>query len=71
RADRDGGRFLPAEASARRLIERGEVDCVVAVGRLADSVAAALARSPRGIEVIRVDAEPAPLRELCGAVALA
>lgn len=71
RADRDGGRFLPSEASARRLIERGEVDCVVAVGRLADSVAAALARSPRGIEVIRVDAEPAPLRELCGAVALA
>jgi len=71
RADRDGGRFLPGEASARRLIERGEVDCVVAVGQLADSVTAALASCPRGIDVIRLDADPASLRELCVAASLA
>lgn len=71
RADRAGGRFLPSEASARRLIERGEVDCVVAVGRLAGSVAAALARCPGGIEVVRLEADPAALRALCGAVAVA
>ena len=71
RADRAGGRFLPGEASARRLIERGEVDCVVAVGQLADSVAAALARCPGGIEVIRIEADAAALRALCGAVAVA
>jgi len=71
RADRDGGRFLPGEASARRLIERGEVDCVVAVGQLADDVAQALSRCPGSIDVIRLDASPEPLRELCGAVAVA
>jgi len=71
RADRNGGRFLPGEASARRLIERGEVDCVVAVGQLAADVAQALSRCPSGIDVIRLDASPEPLRELCGAVAVA
>jgi formylmethanofuran dehydrogenase subunit B len=71
RADRDGGRFLPGEASARRLIERGEVDCVVSVGQVAGSVAAALSRCPSGIEVIHVEADPAALRALCGAVAVA
>jgi formylmethanofuran dehydrogenase subunit B len=71
RADRDGGRFLPGEASARRLIERGEVDCVVAVGQLADDVAQALSRCPSGVDVIRLDASPESLRELCGAVAVA
>lgn len=71
RADRNGGRFLPGEASARRLIERGEVDCVVAVGQLADDVAQALSRCPSGIDVIRLDASPESLRELCGAVAVA
>ena len=71
RADRNGGRFLPSEASARRLIERGEVDCVVAVGQLAGAVATALARCPGGIEVIRIEADPAALRALCGAVAVA
>jgi hypothetical protein len=71
RADRNGGRFLPGEASARRLIERGEVDCVVAVGQLADDVAQALSRCPSGVDVIRLDASPESLRELCGAVAVA
>ena len=71
RADRAGGRFLPSEASARRLIERGEVDCVVAVGRLAGSVAVALSRCQGGIEVIHVEADAAALRALCGAVAVA
>ena len=71
RADRTGGRFLPSEASARRLIERGEVDCVVAIGELAGPVAAALARCPGDIEVIRLEADAAALRALCGAVAVA
>ena len=68
RADRDGARFLPGEASARRLIERGEVDCVVAVGEVAEGVAAALAERPGGIDVIRLAADPEPLRALRGAV---
>jgi len=71
RADRDGGRFLPGEASARRLIERGEVDCVVAVGELGDDVAAALSRCSGSIDVIRLDADPAPLQALRAAVSVA
>ena len=43
RADRSGGAFLPAEADACRLILRGEVDAVLAVGPLLPSVEAALA----------------------------
>jgi hypothetical protein len=68
RADRGGGRFLPAEASARRLIERGEVDCVLAIGRLADGVEAAIRGRGDALAVERVAADPQPLGELLTAV---
>ncbi|NDC53971.1 MAG: hypothetical protein EBZ74_06670 [Planctomycetia bacterium] len=68
RADRDGGRFLPGEASARRLLERREVDCVLAVGRLATAVEDAIARCGDDLEVLRVAAEPAALRSLLAAL---
>jgi len=59
-ADRMGGEFLPAEADAPRLIERGEADCVVAVGHVAAATEAAIAtRGPR-LTVIRADAESLP-----------
>jgi hypothetical protein len=59
-ADRMGGEFLPAEADARRLIERGEADCVVAVGHVPAATEAAIAaRGPR-LTVIRADAESLP-----------
>lgn len=45
-ADRDGGLFLPAEADAIRLITRGEVDCVLIVGRPSRGVEQALATAP-------------------------
>lgn len=55
KADRFGGPFLPAEASAARLIERHEVDCVVAVGGLSPAVEQALTAHTDAITVIRVD----------------
>ncbi len=58
RADRHGGEFLPAEADARRLIDRGEIDCVIAVGRLSATVEAAIA-ARAGLSVIRVAAAAA------------
>lgn len=67
RADRAGGRFLPAEASARRLVERGEVDCVVVVGRVADDVARAIATRGDTLAVIHVDDDPAAIHALAAA----
>lgn len=55
KADRSGGQFLPGEASAARLIERGEVDCVVAVGGLAAPVAAALQKHKGTVAAITLD----------------
>ncbi len=69
RADRAGGRFLPAEASARQLVDRGEVDCVVVVGRVADDVAHAITRRGDGLAVIRIADDPAAVRELAAAMA--
>ncbi|MCE9629231.1 MAG: hypothetical protein K8S94_00730 [Planctomycetia bacterium] len=54
RADRGGGPFLPAECDAVRLIDRGEVDCVVAVGRLSPFVEAAVARRAATIGLVRI-----------------
>jgi len=70
RADRDGGRFLPGEASARRLVERGEVDCVVGIGRLAKAVEDAITRRGDGLTVIRIAAEPEALQALLAAIDL-
>jgi hypothetical protein len=64
RADRSGGVFLPAEADACRLILRGEVDAVLAVGPLLPSVEAALASRNTPLTLVRVDdrlAQPAPV----------
>jgi|694.fasta_scaffold154184_2 hypothetical protein len=67
-ADRDGGRFLPGEASARRFVERGEVDCVLVIGRLADGVEEAIARRGAGLTVIRMPAEESSLRGMMAAM---
>lgn len=61
KADRSGGRFLPGEASAVQLIERGEADCVVVVGGLAAPVAAALQTQTTAVAVITLD-DPDPAR---------
>ena len=55
RANRAGGEFLPAEASACRLIERGEVDCVLIVGKAVAPVEQAIAARGDRLSVIRVD----------------
>jgi formylmethanofuran dehydrogenase subunit B len=55
KADRSGGQFLPGEASAVRLIERGEVDCVVVVGRVGPAVERALAAASGHVSRIRLD----------------
>jgi formylmethanofuran dehydrogenase subunit B len=59
KADRTGGRFLPGEAAAASLIKRGEVDCVVVVGRLAAGVAEALQSHGGTVSVITLD-DPNP-----------
>lgn len=68
RADRDGSRFLPGEASARRLVERGEVDCVLAIGVVADRVEEAIARRGDGLAIIRMPADVQPLGALLAAI---
>jgi hypothetical protein len=67
-ADHDGSRFLPGEASARRLVERGEVDCVLAVGVVADRVEEAIARRGDGLTIIRMPADVQPLAALLAAI---
>lgn len=62
RADRGGAEFRPAECDAARLVARGEVDCVVAVGTLAEHVEAALAARPTAVHVIRVAGDDAAIR---------
>ena len=53
-AARGGGAFLPAECDAIRLIDRNEVDCVVAVGRLPPAIEAAIARRTAALGLVRV-----------------
>ncbi|MFM8415604.1 MAG: hypothetical protein ACKOCX_12880 [Planctomycetota bacterium] len=55
RADRFGGDFRPAECSAAALIARGEVDAVVAVGRLSAEAEAAIAARAADLAVVRID----------------
>ena len=61
KADRAGGRFLPGEAAAVQLIERGAVDCVVVVGGLAPAVAESLQAHGSTVSVITLD-DPDPVR---------
>jgi len=60
RADRAGAEFLPAEASACRLIERGEVDCVLVVGACVTSVERAISARGEGLAVVRLDERTKP-----------
>lgn len=59
RADRDGGRFLAAEADAVRLLDRREVDCVVLVGAATPEVSAAIDRRATDLAVVRLVADAA------------
>ena len=69
RADRRGGRFLPAEADAVRLIDRREVDCVVVVGEATAEVAAAIDRAAGAVSVVRLAADASSLRAVAARVA--
>ncbi len=60
RADRAGAAFLPAECDALRLVTRGEVDCLVALGHLPDFVEAAIVARGAGLTVLRLDALSLP-----------
>ena len=59
-ADRQGAAFLPAECDALRLISRGEVDGVVAVGPLPVAVEDAIAARGDSLTLIRADAVSLP-----------
>lgn len=58
RADRAGGGFRPAEAAAALLLDRGEVDAVLVVGRPRPEVAAALTRAGDRVAVVTVAPDP-------------
>jgi formylmethanofuran dehydrogenase subunit B len=55
RADRSGGDFRPAECSGAALLASGEVDAVLAVGRLPPEIEAAIAARSADLAVIRID----------------
>jgi len=54
RADRMGGRFLPAEADARRLIDRGEVDAVLVLGPLNGPLEQAIVDRGNSLSQVRI-----------------
>ena len=60
RADRQGAAFLPAECDALRLVTRGEVDGVVAVGPLPVAVEEAIAARRDSLTVMRTDVDSLP-----------
>ncbi len=63
RADRMGGLFLPGESDARRLIDRGEVDAVVILGRLNGPLEQAIADRGDDLSLVRIsDAAEMPQR---------
>jgi hypothetical protein len=55
RADRAGGTFLPGEFDGVRLVRRGEVDAVLAVGRLPRGLEEAVADRGPALAVVRID----------------
>lgn len=55
RAERLGASFRPAECTAEALIARGEVDAVLAVGRLPEAVEAAVASRGHELGVVRIN----------------
>jgi formylmethanofuran dehydrogenase subunit B len=54
RADRMGSLFLPGESDARRLISRGEVDAVVAIGQLSSPLEQAIADRGDAVSLVRI-----------------
>jgi formylmethanofuran dehydrogenase subunit B len=54
RADRIGSLFLPAESDARRLIDRGEVDAVLVLGRLSGTLERAIAARGDALTLVRI-----------------
>lgn len=71
-ADQNGSEFQPAEADAVRLISRGEVDCVLVVGRLAPHLEAALATAQTPPTVIHLtDVAPATVHDRAIVLAVA
>ena len=54
RADRMGSLFLPGESDARRLISRGEVDAVVALGRLSSLLEQAVTDRGDAVSLVRI-----------------
>ncbi len=60
RADRTGAIFLPAECDALRLVARGEVDGIVAIGPLPAAVEEAIAARADALTVVRADAASLP-----------
>ena len=61
-ANRHGSRFEPAEADARRLINRGEVDCLLAVGPLPLHIKEEVEAAPNPPAVIYLtDLAPEPI----------
>ncbi len=71
-ADRGGSKFAPAEADAMRLIDRGEVDCVLVVGRLAPHLEAALATARTPPTVIHLtDVAPTTVHDRAIVLAVA
>jgi formylmethanofuran dehydrogenase subunit B len=62
RADRDGAEFRPAECDAARLVARGEVDVVVAVGPPSPAVEAAIAARGTALAVVRIVGDDAVQR---------
>jgi len=61
RADRMGSRFLPAESDAWRLIQRGEVDAVIALGRLSSPLEQAIVARGDALSLVRLCDAPEPL----------
>jgi formylmethanofuran dehydrogenase subunit B len=68
RAERAGGRFLPAEADAVRLIDRREIDCVMVAGAATPEVEAAVARAAGHVVVVRLPADAATLRQVAARI---
>jgi formylmethanofuran dehydrogenase subunit B len=54
RADRIGSLFLQAESDARRLIDRGEVDAVLVLGRLSGTLERAIAARGDALTLVRI-----------------
>lgn len=65
-ADPAGSLFLPAESDARRLVDRGEVDVVLVLGRLADPLEQSIADRGARLSVVRICDAPEPLLQRAG-----